>query len=130
MILYIQTVTQSCEIILLDENGSFLKKKKWENIRHHSELVLRGIDEVLRGEKPEKILVMKGMGSYTGTRIGVSVANGLAFAWNIPIGGISTKEYVGDETSFDSTVYLEEFFKKPQWEKMIEPVYNREPRIG
>lgn len=38
----------------------------------------------------EKIVVAKGPGSYTGVRIGLSVAKGLSWSLNIPIVGISS----------------------------------------
>src|SRR5699024_1939365 len=40
----------------------------------------------------EKIIVAKGPGSYTGVRIGLSIAKTLAWSLNIPIVGISSLE--------------------------------------
>ena len=40
----------------------------------------------------EKIVVAKGPGSYTGVRIGVTIAKTLAWTLNIPLVGISSLE--------------------------------------
>jgi len=39
--------------------------------------------------KIQKIYVCKGPGSYTGVRIGVTIAQALGFAWHIPVKAVS-----------------------------------------
>lgn len=67
----------------------------WNLGRHHGETLLPMIDDLFRkaGLKPEEtelIALTTGPGSFTGLRIGASVAKGLAFAWGIPVAGVST----------------------------------------
>ena len=130
MILYIQTVSKKTEIYILNQQTDILRDITWKQEKNQSEKLLRSIHELLAGEIPEKILVMNGMGSYTGTRIGISIANTLAFAWKIPIGAVTTSSYVGDQEDFHSQEYIQSFFNNPEWRDTVMPVYNREPKIG
>jgi tRNA A37 threonylcarbamoyladenosine modification protein TsaB len=47
-------------------------------------------------KKPEttinKIIVCSGPGSFTGTRVGVTIAQGLGYGWNIPVHAISVEQ--------------------------------------
>ncbi|MBA9029179.1 tRNA (adenosine(37)-N6)-threonylcarbamoyltransferase complex dimerization subunit type 1 TsaB [Peribacillus huizhouensis] len=65
--------------------------------KNHSLRVMPAIESLLRDcdTKPselEKIVVAKGPGSYTGVRIGVTIAKTLAWTLNIPLVGISSLE--------------------------------------
>ena len=40
------------------------------------------------GKSVKKIAVVTGPGSFSGTRSGVALANALAFAWTVPVGGV------------------------------------------
>jgi len=67
----------------------------WNLDRHHGETLLPVIDDLYRiaGRKPAEtnlIALTTGPGSFTGLRIGASVAKGLAFTWGIPVAGVST----------------------------------------
>lgn len=67
--------------------------------KNHSVRLMPAIENLLQevDVKPnelDKIIVAKGPGSYTGVRIGVSVAKTMAWALNIPITGVSSLEAV------------------------------------
>lgn len=94
LILSLETSTPVCSVAL-HENGSLLGVKEVEIPGAHSERLIGLIDELLeesqiKGEELAAIAVSEGPGSYTGLRIGVSTAKGLAFAWSIPLIGVST----------------------------------------
>jgi len=65
--------------------------------KNHSVRAMPAISELLEecGIKPnelDKIVVAKGPGSYTGVRIGVTIAKTLAWSLNIPLVGVSSLE--------------------------------------
>src|SRR3989304_2310461 len=77
-----------------------LAKIKWQAHRQLAETIHKQIDKILNKSSNfsgagksrqlkisaiEGIVVYKGPGSFTGLRIGFSVANALAYAQNIPI---------------------------------------------
>jgi tRNA threonylcarbamoyladenosine biosynthesis protein TsaB len=65
--------------------------------KNHSIRVMPAIDMLMKDcdVKPadlDKIVVAKGPGSYTGVRIGVTIAKTLAWTLNIPLAGVSSLE--------------------------------------
>ncbi len=68
----------------------------------------------------EGIVCFKGPGSFTGLRIGITVANSLAYGLNIPIIGDS-----GDDWIKKSITKL----LKNQNNKIVYPFYGAEPNI-
>jgi tRNA threonylcarbamoyladenosine biosynthesis protein TsaB len=94
MILCIETATGLCSVALCDENGSIALKESNEG-RAHASLLTVFIEEILnktgiRAGDLDAVAISKGPGSYTGLRIGVSVAKGIAYAASIPLIGIDT----------------------------------------
>ena len=79
----------------LSEDGALLAFKETGGEYSHAENLTLFIQDVCNsaGRKPEEIqavAVSKGPGSYTGLRIGVSVAKGFCYARGIPLIGINT----------------------------------------
>jgi tRNA threonylcarbamoyl adenosine modification protein YeaZ len=54
--------------------------------------LLSTIHRLLGGSRPEAIVVCVGPGSYTGTRVGVVVANTLGWSWTVPVYGLTKDE--------------------------------------
>lgn len=57
-------------------------------------------DLTRRGEKPDAVAVSSGPGSYTGLRIGMSLAKGVCFAREIPLIGIPTLKLLAVRAMF------------------------------
>jgi tRNA threonylcarbamoyladenosine biosynthesis protein TsaB len=94
MILCLETATSVCSAALCDRSGILSVKESHETKSHAAQLTLF-IGELIekQGIKTsdlEAVAVSKGPGSYTGLRIGVSTAKGIAFASSVPIIGIDT----------------------------------------
>lgn len=95
-ILAIDTSNNPLGVALLDDNqvlGEYITNIK----KNHSVRVMPAIQTLMRDcEKAPadltKIVVAKGPGSYTGVRIGVTIAKTLAWTLNIPLVGISSLE--------------------------------------
>lgn len=83
IILSIETSTRNCSVAL-SENGSLLSLRETEGNEHAARIALF-VDEVLQEagrQCPDidAVAVSAGPGSYTGLRIGVSMAKGLAYS--------------------------------------------------
>lgn len=94
VILSLETSTPVCSIAI-HQDGMLLREKSLDLPGAHSEKLMGMIEKILEEcnltiEQINAIAVSEGPGSYTGLRIGVSVAKGLAFAGDIPLIGIST----------------------------------------
>lgn len=94
LILNIETATALCSVALARDGVTILQKESAEEKSHASNLTVF-IDQILKEQnitvaELDAIAVGKGPGSYTGLRIGVSVAKGLCYGSGIPLIGIST----------------------------------------
>jgi tRNA threonylcarbamoyladenosine biosynthesis protein TsaB len=96
-ILCIETSTKACSVALA-RNGELLAlKESVDQDYSHAEQLNLFIEEVMKQGKIEfsnldAISVSKGPGSFTGLRIGVSTAKGIAYALNIPLISVETLE--------------------------------------
>jgi tRNA threonylcarbamoyladenosine biosynthesis protein TsaB len=93
-VLGIETATSRGGIALC-RNGEVLGELLLDNPRSHSERLLPAIEVLLRTvslgvENLAAVSVSAGPGSFTGLRIGVAAAKGLAFSRGIPLYGISS----------------------------------------
>ncbi|WP_379135612.1 tRNA (adenosine(37)-N6)-threonylcarbamoyltransferase complex dimerization subunit type 1 TsaB [Paenibacillus sp. sgz500958] len=81
--------------VVVTENYQVLHEINTSGERNHSVHLLPIIEQALQasgtsGSMLAGISVGIGPGSYTGTRIAVSAAKTLAWAWDVPVAGIST----------------------------------------
>jgi tRNA threonylcarbamoyladenosine biosynthesis protein TsaB len=94
MIICLETATNLCSVALCGNDGVIAIRESDETKSHASVLTVF-IDELLRENgvklnELEAIAVSKGPGSYTGLRIGVSVAKGIAYGASLPLIAINT----------------------------------------
>lgn len=66
----------------------------WKSVRNQSKELLPKIDKLLQAQKikPVKlkgVAVNTGPGSFTGLRVGVTVANGFGYGLKLPVAGVS-----------------------------------------
>jgi tRNA threonylcarbamoyladenosine biosynthesis protein TsaB len=94
MIICLETATNICSVALCDSAG-VISLRESNDSRSHASLLTILIGDILKenrieAENLDAIAVSKGPGSYTGLRIGVSVAKGIAYAASLPLIGIDT----------------------------------------
>jgi tRNA threonylcarbamoyl adenosine modification protein YeaZ len=89
MLLAIDTATAACSVALID--GDQLIDERHDLVgRGHAERLLPMIEALLGSGRPHSILVDCGPGSFTGVRVGLAAAHGLAIGWEIPLNGYSS----------------------------------------
>ena len=90
MILAIDTSTAACSAALFDSSGECIASADEQIGRGHAERLVPMLDELLSGRRAERILVGVGPGSFTGIRVGIAAAQGLAIGWDCEIAGMSS----------------------------------------
>jgi tRNA threonylcarbamoyladenosine biosynthesis protein TsaB len=98
MLLAIDTATRYASLALYDATG-ILAERSWRSENNHSREVTPAIAEMLAQVKRAPadltgVAVAQGPGSFTGLRIGMSVAKGLCLALGLPIIGIPTLDII------------------------------------
>jgi len=90
MQLVIESATNACSAALLLEEDQLIDERHELVGRGHAERLLPMISELLAGRRPNSILVDCGPGSFTGVRVGLAAAHGLAIGWRVPAAGYSS----------------------------------------
>ena len=92
----IETSTEWCSVALWSDGEIAALEHRAGN--RHSELALPMLQELLKGSSIEAVAFGAGPGAFTGLRIACALAQGLAFARNLPVIGISTLEALAQES--------------------------------
>jgi len=109
VVLCIDTATEQAGVALISDKACrYLPLDR----AHTSDDILRKIDELIRMEKIKLsgltgIFVIKGPGSFTGSRIGISVANQFSHQLKIPITGLLTDQWYSYRTNEKDFIYLQ-----------------------
>ena len=98
VLLAIDTATQNASVALYDDRQVWAERA-WFSERNHTIELLPAIAAMLAGQRLvptdlKGVAVAIGPGSFTGMRIGVSVAKGLGLSLGIPVVGIPTLDVV------------------------------------
>lgn len=93
-ILHIETSTNVCSVALSSNGKEIFQKTNTEGALHSSLLGVF-VDEAIhfaqtQAFKPQAVALSEGPGSYTGLRIGTSMAKGLCMGWDIPLIALPT----------------------------------------
>ena len=90
MILAFDTSTAACTAALFDGSGACIARRDEMIGRGHAERLVPMIAELLDGRSAGHILIGVGPGSFTGIRVGIAAAHGLAIGWNAGLSGMSS----------------------------------------
>jgi len=90
MILAFDTSSAACTAALFDGAGNIVARRDEVIGRGHSERLVPMLAELLEGRAADSILVGVGPGSFTGIRVGIAAAHGLAIGWGAELAGMSS----------------------------------------
>ncbi len=90
MQLVIESATAACSAALIGPGVRESDQRHEVVGRGHAERLVAMIAELLDGRRPDSILVDCGPGSFTGVRVGLAAAHGLAIGWGVPLTGFSS----------------------------------------
>ena len=103
-IINIETSGKVCSVAFTKDMAL---EKQWDDDRgmNHSTALAPFIEECLeemhrREDKPDAVAVSMGPGSYTGLRIGLSMAKGLAYSLDVPLIGVDTLKILAVKAMF------------------------------
>jgi tRNA threonylcarbamoyl adenosine modification protein YeaZ len=107
-ILSIETTTNICSVSLYNNTELIILKEDIN--RKHSSLLGKFVDDIFNEsdldiKHLDAIAISIGPGSYTGLRIGLSFAKGMAYALNKPIIPIDTMDSINDSIN-DSNYFI------------------------
>jgi len=97
-LLFLETATEVCSVAL-SRGDDIVASISSDRGNSHTEHLFPFIEEVLAKSKCKiseihGVVLSIGPGSYTGLRIGASVAKGICYALNVPLIGISTLQSI------------------------------------
>ena len=90
LILAFDTSTAACTAALMEPDGTVVASRDEIIGRGHAERLVPMIEEMLDGHVPSRILVGVGPGSFTGLRVGIAAAHGMAIGWRVPLAGMNS----------------------------------------
>jgi tRNA threonylcarbamoyladenosine biosynthesis protein TsaB len=124
IILSVRTDKPKAEISLFDDT-KLIGHASWEAHRQLAETIHAQLRELLTKQKKtwsdvEGVIIYKGPGSFTGLRIGMSVANALASSLKVPIVSMTGADW--QEHSIREIM-------NGKNEKIVTPEYGSSPHI-
>ena len=120
MYLAIRTDNSQAEIYLLNDQGVVQRQKVWLAERTLARDLPGEVDNLVDGNYGQLtgVLVYQGPGSFTGLRIGITVANAVAYAQSLPIVATAGENWLADgvdqlNNGADNKIALPEYGAAP-----------------
>ena len=120
MYLAIRTDNSQAEIYLLNGQGVVQRQKVWLAERTLARDLPGEVDNLVDGDYGQLtgVLVYQGPGSFTGLRIGITVANAVAYAQSLPIVATAGENWLADgvdqlNNGADNKIALPEYGAAP-----------------
>lgn len=113
-VLGIDTSSELSSVALLD--GHDVREAELTDGRRHAEVLAPLVREVMAGrEAPQVIAVGVGPGPYTGLRVGISTAQALGLAWQVPVVGICSLDALVAQVDVDGDVLVHADARRKEW---------------
>ncbi|MDD4144031.1 MAG: tRNA (adenosine(37)-N6)-threonylcarbamoyltransferase complex dimerization subunit type 1 TsaB [Prolixibacteraceae bacterium] len=112
IILNIETSSEVCSVAIA-RNGKLLMEKESLEGLSHSKLLSVFVSDIFKDTgidmmSIDAVAVSKGPGSYTGLRIGVSLAKGLCYALDKPLIAVGSLDSLADHAAENSDQYTDD----------------------
>lgn len=125
MILAIRSDKPQAELYLIDDAGEVVNKYEWQADRALADTLLAKINQFLNTSQTRKsdlagLAIFTGQGSFTGLRIGTTVANALAYALGIPVVKASGRDWLDE---------IPAQINRAKSGQYVTPDYDGEPNI-
>lgn len=127
--LFIDTSSSTLTVALLS-SGDVICKREIDSINEHSKYAINEIKELFNNSlvKPNelnKIMVINGPGSFTGIRIGVTIAKTFGWSLNVEVTPISTlKAYALSNNNMDYYVSVIDARREHVYSAIYDKNYN------
>jgi tRNA threonylcarbamoyl adenosine modification protein YeaZ len=89
VLLAIDTATEACSVALIADRALLAEAHEIVG-RGHAERLVPMIAALTAARRVSRIAVGCGPGSFTGIRVGIAAARGLALGWGVPLTGVSS----------------------------------------
>ncbi len=124
MILAMRTDRPEAELYLIEKN-QIVTHETWQAHRELADTILQKIEAIIESKNCKLadisgLIVFTGEGSFTGLRIGTTVANAIAYSNNVPIVVSSGSDWI--DTGLKE-------IKEAKPGKLAVPIYHSEPNI-
>jgi tRNA threonylcarbamoyladenosine biosynthesis protein TsaB len=90
MLLAFDTSSAACTAALFDGSGACIARADELIGRGHAERLVPMVAELMDGRAATHVLVGVGPGSFTGIRVAIAAAHGLAIGWDAQLAGMSS----------------------------------------
>ena len=104
MLLAFDTSSAACTAALFDGSGECIARADEVIGRGHAERLVPMIAELMDGGAASHILVGVGPGSFTGIRVSIAAAHGLAIGWSAELAGMSSLALLAAGATADGEV--------------------------
>lgn len=128
MILLVNTADQGSITVAIARAGNVIAFKEVTTPYHGAGKILLAIEQLLKKQKKslKGVIVVSGPGPFTAVRLGVVVANTVAWSLHIPITGIKRTAF---STLADLGSKSTALMKRAKKGKLVVPFYGKEPNI-
>lgn len=132
MILYIDTTSNDFSQLAIIYRKKIVKYKKFKVNFRHAEVLLVEIDKLLKTSRItlkdiKTIMVANGRGGFTAIRIGVTIANTLAWLLRVPVVALAGNEKLKNIDNFRD--FAMQNIGRGVKNKYVAPSYSAEPNI-